>query len=130
MSVTTETRGLEAVQAWASDLPQAFTKAAAGKVLDVSQQTASNVEMVMPVDTGWASRRWGNPAEYGLWEVSDDGLMIEQGSDLSVINMFEYIKKLNEGSSMQAPAGFIDVEADKAGDRLEGQLNEIADMVE
>jgi hypothetical protein len=31
---------------------------------------------------------------------------------------YEYIKRLNEGYSTQAPAGFIDIEAEKAADEV------------
>jgi len=130
MSVTMTVNGLDAVQAWASELHTTMTQAAAAAVLDVSQDVASKVEIAMPVDTGWAQARWGNPEMYGFWEVSDDGLQIEQGSDLSMIDKYEYIIRLNEGSSQQAPAGFIDVLAENGGDKLEAQLNEIADRVD
>ena len=131
MPVTTETIGLAETQAWAADLVNAMTTAAASEVLAESETLANNVEVVMPVLTGWAASRWGEPAVAGgIWEVSDNGLTIEQGSDLETIGLFEYITKLNEGSSKQAPAGFIDVEAERAGDKLEARLNEIADMVD
>lgn len=130
MPVNMETIGLAETQAWAADLVNAMTTAAAAAVLDVSEDVLSQVEIAMPVDTGWAQSRWGRPENYGFWEVSDDGLQIEQGSDLSQINMYEYITRLNEGSSMQAPAGFIDVAAENGGDKLESKLNEIADTVD
>lgn len=131
MTVTTETRGLEDVTAWADNLARTFTEAAAAAVLEESTQGATNVDMAMPVDTGWASMRFGDPAvEGGVFEVSDDGLEVEFGSDLSMFGLYEYIIRLNEGSSMQAPAGFIDVEAERTGNRLEARLNEIVDMVE
>ena len=132
MTVTTEVVGLEAVQAWASELVNATTKAAADAVLEVSNETAFFVQQVMPVDTGWAQSRWGEVAVVGgVWEVSEDGLEIKQGSDLEgTINHYEYIIRLNEGSSMQAPAGFIDTAAERGGNNLEARLDEIAGMVE
>lgn len=131
MTVTTEVLGLEAVQAWAADLVSEVTKAAAAEVLAESTQLQTNIVYAMPVDTGWAMSRWGNPEVVGgVWEASEDGLEITQGSDLeSQINHYEYIIRLNEGSSMQAPAGFIDTAADRAGDRLEARLDTIADTV-
>jgi len=131
MTVTAAVDGLADVQTWAADLVTTFTQAAASEVLAESEATANRVESVMPVDTGWAAGRWADAAVAGgVWDVSDDGLTIEQGSDLTDIGMYEYITRLNEGSSKQAPAGFIDVEAERAGDNLEARLNEIADMVE
>lgn len=132
MTVTAETAGVAETQAWAANLPAAFTKAAADAVLEESTTTAVEVEYSMPVLTGWAMGRWGNPAvPGGVWEVSEDGLSIEQGSDLEgLLNMFEYIVRLNEGSSSQAPAGFIDMAAERGGDRLENKLDQIPDAVE
>lgn len=131
MPVTNEIIGLTEVQAWASDLANVFTQAAASEVLAESETTANEVEAVMPVRTGWAQSRWAEPAVAGgIWEITDDGLTIEQGSDLDTIGLYEYITRLNEGSSTQAPAGFIDVAAERGGDRLEARLNEIADLVD
>lgn len=131
MTVSVTETGLADAQTWAAGLARSFTEAAGAAVLEESTQGATNVDMAMPVDTGWASMRFGDPAvEGGVFEISDDGLSIEFGSDLSMFNLYEYIIRLNEGSSQQAPAGFIDVEAERSGDRLEARLNEIADMVE
>lgn len=131
MPVNAEIIGLAEVQAWATDLTGAFTRAAASEVLAESEALVEDVAGQMPVDTGWAQSRWGEVAiAGGVWEVSDNGLSIEQGSYLDAIGMYEYITRLNEGSSQQAPAGFIDAAAEKAGDKLEARLNEIADMVE
>ena len=41
-------------------------------------------------------------------EFNDNGMTNVQGSTLG------YIEQLNEGSSTQAPAGFLDVELEKA----------------
>lgn len=132
MPVNAEVIGLAETQAWAQDLGNAFTKAAASEVLAESETLAEDVQVQMPVLTGWAQSTWADTAmPGGIWEVSDNGLSIEQGADrMAAINHYEYIIKLNEGSSQQAPAGFIDVAAEKAGDKLEARLNEIADMVE
>lgn len=131
MPVTLEATGIDETQAWAADLVNAFTQAAASEVEAESEVLQEDVAGQMPVDTGWAQSRWGEIAVAGgIWEVSDNGLTIEQGSDLDTIGMYEYITRLNEGSSKQAPAGFIDVAAERAGDRLEARLNEIADMVD
>lgn len=74
------------------------------------------MKTAMPVDTGAARARWGTPgAPGGIWIEQDAGMTIIQGAQLQP---FEYIEKLNEGSSQQAPAGFIDTIAYKAEEEL------------
>lgn len=131
MPVTMQIDGLIEVQAWATDLVSSMTQAIANEVEAEGVQTASNIDIMMPVDTGWASMRFGDPAvEGGVFEIEDNGLSVEFGSDLSRFGLYEYITSLNEGSSKQAPAGFIDVEAERAGDRLEARLNTVVDTVD
>jgi len=65
--------------------------------LDVERQ----VKTAMPIDTGRARNSWGHGPE-SIWQVSDGGKTIEQGSNV------HYIANLNEGSSRQRAAGFID----------------------
>ena len=76
-----------------------------------SFQTEREVKTAMPIDTGRARNSWGHGPE-SIWTVSDGGLTIEQGSNV------HYIGGLNEGSSRQAPAGFIDAIARRALSRL------------
>lgn len=90
-----------------------------------SLQAKAGIQLRMPVDTGRAKASWGNvpaspPAfsDDGIWDERDDGATIIQGSKV------EYIEYLNEGSSSQAPAGFIDVEASQAQARLETELTD------
>ncbi len=79
---------------------------AKNRVMAKSLKVVGQVKIAMPVDTGAARARWGTPgAPGGLWEVSDEGLTVTQGAQL---DPHEYIIELNEGSSMQAPAGFLD----------------------
>jgi len=77
-------------------------------ILASSNQARRMIKIRMPVDTGAAMASWGVPGEAGIWDVKDDGFAITQGSKLP------YIEALNEGHSQQAPAGFIDVEHEKA----------------
>lgn len=91
----------------------------------VSLELMGEIKKRMPVDTGRARASWGafspeflrtlnssiNPGD-AVWIVSNDGLMITQGTNVG------YVAALNEGTSMQAPAGFIDAEATKALDKL------------
>lgn len=76
-----------------------------------SMQTMRRVKARMPVDTGAARASWGT-----IWLVSDSGMTIVHGSPLP------YIQRLNEGWSRKAPAGFIDVEAERALDDIERQV--------
>lgn len=76
------------------------------KVRKHSLMVLRNVKIAMPVDTGAARARWGvAEAPGGIWDTRNNGLTIEQGAKLEP---YEYIERLNEGSSRQAPAGFID----------------------
>lgn len=100
----------------AMTIDEQMADATVNAVYVTSIQTQDDVQAVMPVDTGWAQQRWGVPQFGGVWEVSNAGLTIEQGSS---IEPYEYIEKLNEGSSTQAPAGFLDSAAARAEERLE-----------
>lgn len=132
MAVTTETIGLNETLAWAADLNGVMTRAAADEVEAASEALQEDVAGAMPVRTGWAQSRWGDVAvPGGVWEVRDNGLTIEQGSDLKQqLDLYEYIIRLNEGSSRQAPAGFIDAAAERAADSLDKRLDEIANLIE
>ena len=98
-------------------------------VLDVaSNLRAAPVQGGTPVDTGWARANWvpqiGSPAEgtAGSREQAEAGILPSdaEAGQLSVAlgyklkkgpvfitNNVPYIVKLNEGSSQQAPAGFV-----------------------
>lgn len=89
----------------------------------VSDQTRDTVQAQMPVDTGWAQARWGHPEYGGIWEEESGGMSITQGSS---IEPYEYIQRLNEGYSQQAPAGFIDAAAANAEIALEEFVNQAA----
>lgn len=97
----------------------------------VSFATERRVKTRMPVDTGRARASWGhwtdnltrpnpqaNPDD-AAWKEEDDGLSIEQGSNV------EYIDRLNAGHSKQAPAGFIDLAAEEGMNELERRVEEI-----
>lgn len=86
-------------------------------------RTKARVQTEMPIDTGRARASWGSqaappPAQAGdgIWDEKDNGLTVIQGSNV------EYIPSLNEGSSKQAPAGFIDAAAADAIEALEDEL--------
>lgn len=73
-------------------------------VLEVSREVRLNIKTAMPVRTGAAKASWGTRNAKGIWIEDDGGMTVEQGSTLG------YIQYLNEGSSRQAPAGFIDAQ--------------------
>lgn len=131
MSIAIEVIGMEEVRDWAADLNALLTRAASDEVEAESEALANDITAQMPVDTGWAQSRWGETAvPGGVWEVRDNGLTIEQGSDLKAqLDLFEYITRLNEGSSKQAPAGFLDASAARAEEKLGNRLEQIADMI-
>jgi len=93
----------------------------------------------MPVDTGRARASWGHWTQGDIRRISSSGdfgpgdallredegaLEIEQGTNV------EYVQYLNEGHSTQAPAGFIDLIAEKAERELEARLNAMPDEAE
>jgi len=72
------------------------------------KEAAFTAKRNIQTDTGAAKSSWGAEGESGIFTFSSDGLEHTQGSELP------YINRLNEGWSSQAPAGFIDAEAEKA----------------
>ena len=97
------------------------------EVREQSLRTKRRIQIEMPIDTGRARASWGAqvplpPAEPtdGIWEIKDRGKTIIQGSNVP------YIENLNEGSSQQSPAGFLDAAEEDAQAELsiniEGQL--------
>jgi hypothetical protein len=106
----------------AATMSPAVKGVARNRVKIVALRVVGRVKIQMPVDTGAARARWGIPgAPGGIWQEEDDGLTITQGAG---VEPYEYIERLNEGSSMQAPAGFLDAIAFKAEEEL---LNELGD---
>ncbi len=100
-------------------------------LLHESEELRRMVKERMPVDTGAAEASWGSTpagpvAEAkgldGVWNVNEAELEIEQGSKR---DQYNYIRRLNEGYSSQAPAGFIDDEFEKAQDALDEAIQEL-----
>ena len=102
------------------------------KLRAVSLAAERRVKNDMPVDTGRARASWshwspgdirkggsGASAADAHYKETDGGLTIEQGSNV------EYIEALNDGSSAQAPAGFIDSAEENAGQVLEREIDEV-----
>lgn len=77
----------------------------------------------MPRKTGQAMGRFGTPeAAGGFWTetTTPNTFTVERGADLEP---YEYIIKLNQGSSKQAPAGFLDVIQLQAEDDLYADID-------
>ena len=106
----------------------ALERAVADVAIELCLEIESNVREATPIDTGHAAASWassiGDPitadvdnalagarAAAGQAEVL--GYQIGMGN-LHVANPAEYIEILNGGSSDQAPAGFIEREAETA----------------
>jgi len=106
---------------FSSRMPANLRKRAFKIVRAVSLQAKANIQTAMPVDTGAARARWGSQNAPGIWIENEAQLSVTQGAAL---DPYEYIIRLNEGSSQQAPAGFIDVNAERALDELAGDLAE------
>ena len=97
-------------------------------IVDTAEAARDDIKRNMPVDYGDAQGRWGNPnwrmlnpryqgaAGQGIWREDVRNLTHTQGAELSP---YEYIERLNEGSSQQAPAGFIDSAVERAMDKAE-----------
>ena len=87
----------------------------------VTLNITANLQETTPVDTGWARANWvpsisnpyrgldtkvtDVPSEKGKAEVATK-YTLDKGA-IFISNNVPYIKKLNEGSSKQAPAAFI-----------------------
>lgn len=84
----------------------------------------TGVKLRMPVDTGRARASWGHSTAPAS---PSDGIWDEDEADLSIVEgtAVDYVAYLNEGSSSQAPAGFIDAEAFK----VEAELNAAIDAL-
>lgn len=98
-------------------------------LLEAAEWTRDRVKEWMPVDTGAARARWGSQVgSAGIWRITDEGNTIEQGASLEP---YEYIERLNDGWSKQAPAGFLDTAAQYGEYRLIDNLEkEIAKLLE
>lgn len=93
------------------------------RVRVVSFDAERMIKIKMPVDTGRARASWGHstaPADAGegIWEEQQAALSLTQGSRVP------YIEQLNQGSSKQAPAGFIDAEERRAEQALADGLEQ------
>lgn len=120
-----------------ADLEKAYQK----KVLDRLEKTVVSVALLAhaqivqttPVDTGRAKANWFldiNNVDVKLVEPNYDNegeaLARSQSYDIDkaifISNNLPYIRRLNEGYSDQAPAGFVDGAIQVAKRKIEGGL--------
>lgn len=104
------------------------------EVMEESLQAEGKIKEAMPVDTGRARSSWGHWTPQlmvkdnelaksldAIWKVENGGLAITQGTEVP------YVQDLNEGSSRQAPAGFVDAIALLALEDLEKGIGDGAE---
>lgn len=108
-------------------------KAVNEKVIDAALQISQTVILSTPVDTGRARANWqaniGEATTSTIDELDDSGLgrigkntqiILQKGDDptqeVHITNNLSYIGKLNEGSSKQAEAGFVERAVESARD--------------
>lgn len=105
-------------------------------LVKIHKETMMQVKIAMPVDTGRARASWGEwtpaflrkgnegaKASDAINELDRGNLTATQGTRVP------YTKRLNEGWSRQAPAGFIDLAAEKARLDMEELAKDIARKV-
>lgn len=91
-------------------LDQRYQNAFRGMAIDLRDI----IRIRMPRDTGLASNSWG----HDVWILNLRDFFVEMGG-------VYYIEELEEGKSKQAPAGFIDMEINKALARLADELDSL-----
>lgn len=126
MKVSFDASGFTKEQLLAAALPKKLRARIWRRIRVVSFEAERFIKIRMPVDTGAARASWGHstapalPGD-GIWDEQPEALMLTQGSRL------EYIERLNEGSSTQAPAGFIDAIERQAAENLADGLEQDVD---
>lgn len=136
MPITIDARELQQEAGRSADSPIRVRQGVVEKVDTVSRRLAMRIKQYMPVDTGRARAGWGlytpallfvgsdkNPSsdQDVIWEVDRDEMGITQGT------FVPYVVFLNEGTSSQAPAGFIDTAAEMGGTDLENEITQVAE---
>lgn len=121
-----------------------LSKFTEGLIKDLTLDITANLIESTPVDTGWARANWvpsiGSPrtstvgtrieAEAGSVDTSaqSSGISsisvqyrLSQGA-IFISNNVDYIVKLNEGTSAQAPAMFVEIAIEEAVSRARGLI--------
>jgi len=124
VSVDFQALTVETVRAIA--MKTAIRNAAWQAVQTTAVSTMNQIKVEMPVKTGRAQGSWGKltgPALPGddYWVEDENDLSIEQGSTVY------YVANLEQGSSMQAPAGFIEAAALRGQNELDSNITRLID---
>jgi len=134
-NITIGIRGDKKLLADLKEMPDKAQKSANRRLRTAAFALERRIKREMPRDTGRAAASWGhwNPSfiidnddanrDDAIWEESEDGLTIIQGTNVP------YVKNLNEGSSRQAPRGFIEKAADAAQRALTKSMTKLIDEV-
>ena len=92
-----------------------------GQAVRVALDVRANVVESTPIDTGLAKASWGigvgAPYEgvgSGPSTVSALAGYRSENGPIHITNNLRYIQRLNDGSSQQAPAGFVQIAIDRA----------------
>lgn len=115
-------------------LGEHLERVVAGVAADIGRAVTGRVADATPVDTTHAKTNWipsvGTPHE-GVAGSKEDPSSVEQSvglaqlqsyrleqGDIFVTDDVDYIERLNEGSSDQAPAGFVEAAIEEALDNI------------
>lgn len=109
------------------ELDAAISERVSEIALEIHGELVDNPPTGTPVDTGWASVNWwpriGSPATENGGPVGETGSRLAGqlqgvaalagfdytvGLPIHITNNVPYIGRLNDGSSTQSPAGFVD----------------------
>lgn len=90
----------------------------------------ANLELFTPKDTGWASKHWQlginhtNNSEEPVIVMNINNL--KAGDKISHFNNVPYIKRLDEGYSMQRPGGFTHLALNKTTSQLKVKFDKLS----
>ena len=104
-------------------LAEGIERGAAERVGTTALAIGQRLAITTPVDTGRARSNWFASKGAPVADIRDNidlggsasvadvrriAESVEKGESIFITNSLPYIRRLNEGSSKQAPAGFID----------------------
>lgn len=129
MKIEFDLSELNAVAAEYKLAPKKIKSIVIKRVKQQALKMRTNIKGRMPVDTGAARDSWGAESLSatatkkgffaGIFAFENDGMEHVQGSEHQKHN---YISRLNEGHSKQAPAGFLDAEKEATEIALDNDL--------
>lgn len=109
------------------EITEDMAKAINRAKIELALRIHSNLIMTTPVDTGFARSNWVISVGTPIQELPGNNQIVLQEKSMEVTdpiyisNNTPYIGYLNEGSSRQAPAGFVNVAIHKAIASLLGE---------